>query len=80
MTAEQGGQSAENDATGCHPLLVCTDRPELCPPACRPVVRNAGSNGYDPALGLVARGVMSDEHDPASCEAGCCIPPGSGVE
>lgn len=40
-------QSAENDA-GCHPLMVCTDRPELCPPACAPVIRNAGANVIPP--------------------------------
>lgn len=29
---------------------------------------------YDPHPGLVARGVVSDEHDPESCEADCCAP------
>lgn len=36
------------DARGCPPLLACTDRPELCPPACRPVIRNAGANAIPP--------------------------------
>lgn len=30
---------------------------------------------YDPHPGLVARGVVSDEHDPESCEADCCVKP-----
>lgn len=29
---------------------------------------------YDPVPGLVARGVMSDEHDPESCDLACCDP------
>lgn len=29
---------------------------------------------YDPVPGLVARGVMSSDHDPDSCEADCCEP------
>lgn len=29
-------------------------------------------DGYDPAPGLVARGVMSQDHDPGSCDAACC--------
>lgn len=28
---------------------------------------------YDAVAGLVARGVMSDEHDSESCEASCCV-------
>jgi hypothetical protein len=31
--------------------------------------------GYDPHPGLVARGVVSDDHDPESCEADCCVKP-----
>lgn len=31
-------------------------------------------DGYDPHPGLVAHGVVSDEHDPDSCEADCCKP------
>lgn len=27
---------------------------------------------YDPSPGLVARGAMSDAHDPDSCDAACC--------
>jgi len=27
---------------------------------------------YDPVPSLVARGVMSDDHDQDSCEANCC--------
>lgn len=29
-------------------------------------------DNYDPVPSLVARGVMSDEHDPDSCEFDCC--------
>jgi hypothetical protein len=29
--------------------------------------------GYDPHPGLVARGVVSDDHDPESCDADCCV-------
>lgn len=44
-------QGHDADApTGCHPLMVCTDRPELCPPVCRPVVRNAGANVILPVV------------------------------
>ena len=32
-------------------------------------------DNYDPVPGLVARGVMSDEHDPDSCEYDCCVTP-----
>lgn len=28
---------------------------------------------YDPVPGLVARGIMSSDHDPQSCEAACCL-------
>jgi hypothetical protein len=38
----------ETGVGGCPPLMVCTDRPELCPPACRPVIRNAGANSVIP--------------------------------
>jgi hypothetical protein len=34
-------------------------------------------DNYDPVPGLVARGIVSDEHEPDSCDADCCvIPPG----
>lgn len=41
----------------------------------RGVAESGLLDNYDPVPGLVARGVMSDEHDPDSCEAPCCIPP-----
>lgn len=47
-----------------------------CPhPDHRPTTPGLLDN-YDPVPGLVARGVMSDEHDPDSCEADCCTTPG----
>lgn len=52
---------------GCHPLLVCTDRPELCPPACRPMVRNAGENIAPSDPGCAACG-RNRYHDTAFCE------------
>lgn len=61
-------QFAENDAGGCHPLMVCTDRPELCPPACSPVVRNAGANDLDPTGTFCEHG--HHFQDPEPCE-GC---------
>jgi hypothetical protein len=57
-------RAADNDAPteGCHPLLVCTDRPELCPPWCRPVIRNAGTNDT-PSAGC--------QHDPRYSREEC---------
>jgi hypothetical protein len=50
MSEQQSRENGTRMSGGCHPLMVCTDRPELCPPACRPVVRNAGANVIPPGV------------------------------